>query len=302
MRYLPKDAVTKPVKTKKARKLSLSPPPLRRVGALGEQGIREGWSNYVPSTQPTLPLEAPPSVARAKSTPVLPSQKKVRRKTLVRKKILKRTPARVRIPFPPMNAPYGAPRKFNEKQKSCTLILNFQGEEESPKLKALRVLLTHVEEHLGKLVELLECTGQNEDPFRPERSNTFIRPGEQKQKEDQDDESKIAEFWPDFIKLKLYLEDVKYTDPKGNSLDPDDISFFDYTVEPRVELREVWKFNATYYPRLVVTRLVMHKRPFDEVLMLPSPSDNVNMIPFPSDNDNDDDDEESVDTETMLDV
>ena len=203
---------------------SSSPPLLRRTGALGERGILEGWPNYIPSTQP-----------RSATKKTLPSEKKVAPKRTVIKKAPARNLQRVIIPFPPMNAPFGGARHYDSDRKVATLTVNFRNEHKDPELQNLRAVLTHVEKTLSKLVELLEPTMQLQDAISPLRSNTFIHPGKYQEVNGGPDRPR----WPDYIKLKMYPNDVKFTAPDGTIIDPAGISFADYDVQPTVELRDV---------------------------------------------------------------
>ena len=235
----------KPTKSQPRRGVSY--PKLRRTGAQYEEAIRNGEPNYVPAK--------------------LSADKKVTETKSAKKKAPKKSMLRVMIEFPPMNAPFGGPRRYDDTKKVHTLVLNLRNETQDPEMQNLRATLEHIQTPLAKLIELLEKTVANQDPLRPERKNTFIHPGPE-----QTDEAgaPINSRFPDFVKLKMYMEDVAFVDEDGVIMDPSEISFEDYDVQPTVELRDVWKFGTYFFPRLMVTRCVLHAREPAEVFMLPS--------------------------------
>lgn len=119
----------------------------------------------------------------------LPSEKKSAPKKRARGQI----PQRVRIPFRPMRAPFGGPKKFDDTKNTATLTLSFPHHEyKSPEIQTLRAVLTQAEEVLSQLIEFLEPTCQIQDPISCTHKNTFIRPGKAVS-EDGD------EHWPDTI-------------------------------------------------------------------------------------------------------
>ena len=256
---------------KKVRRGNSAPPRLRRTGAMFEGGIRRGQPNYVPSTKPfgggmhTEPTCVPPPFTPKK---LLPSEKKVAKQQEFVKKSCNRSLVRVMIPFPPMNAPFGAPSKYDKTsltKKVHTLVVNFRDENNRPELQNLRKVLSRVEAGLNKLVELFEPTIQIQDHICAENKNTFVHPGSHHEDENG---NKLSTRFPDFLQLKIYPEDVEYKTPDGNVLDIDDISLTDYDVQPTVELRDVWQFNNKYYPRLVITACTLYPRDCDELVML----------------------------------
>lgn len=197
----------------------------------------------------------------------------------VEKPALKKRPAnavaqtnemqRVRISFPPMPAPFGGPRKYDENHATATLTLSFRDEHKAPdQHKALRETLTMAEKALNYLIPVIDPKFKNQVAIVGANANTLIRTGKTRPEEDGGGQ------WPDNIPLKLYPEDVIYKSVDGTTLDKAtvaEISFFDYNVEPTVELRDVWKVHGTYYPRLVVTRCVLHPRDIPAPITLPVP-------------------------------
>ena len=153
-----------------------------------------------------------------------------------------------------MNAPFGGPQAFGDKDTTQTLTLNFRGEATRLDLQDLRANLTRIEARVGSLIEMLEPTAQLQDPLSRDRDNGFIRAAFAK------DAFGLDRKYPDMIKLKVYPKDVTFVDTNGKLLKPEDIDFHDYDLQPTVQLRDIWKMGTTFYPRLVMTHCVLHPR------------------------------------------
>ena len=176
------------------------PSPLRRTGANFEGAIRRGDRNYIPSSgateseSPDAPSCALPSGYKSVFPPPETCFKYVLQRVL--------------IPFPPMNAPFGGPSKHEKsKGKVMTFVLNFRDEEKGDGKEELRVLLGRVQNKLSKLIEAVSF-GEHKNPLSVENENTLIRRG--LPHKDENGKKKDTCF-PDYVQLKMYLEDVKWT-------------------------------------------------------------------------------------------
>ena len=196
------------------------------------------------------------------------SDKKVRQKKAPVKKAPRRTTQRVEIALPTMSAPFGGPRKYDEGQNTATLTVNFRDEENRPELRALRTTLTKVTKTINKLLRVVEASPQLDDLVCPRHNNTFIREGAPRP-------TQPTERYPDMIKLKMYPTDIKFVGPEGVAIDMTPEAFADYDVQPTVELRDVWKVGGKFYPRLVITRCVVHPRRLPPPIVLPSVGDDT---------------------------
>ena len=186
----------------------------------------------------------------------IPSDKKRSKKAVARGQ-------RVRIPFPPMPALYGGPQKFDPKKKTATLTLSLRNEQKTPEQQNLRETLSKAEKVLAQLITQIDPARDPRDQISALRKNTFIRAGKPVP------EGFGQGNYPDTIPLKMYPEDVVWKDVDGDVIDRADFSFYDYDVEPTVELRDVWKVGDTYYPRLVVTECVLHAQDVGPLISLP---------------------------------
>lgn len=264
MGYLPIDKVAG---AKRAR-LNLEPVPLRRNGALGEEGFRGLYPENIklPDPNPTAPLK--------KNKKKKSSLKPAPGKTVGKKRPADagvfvfpengQLPDRVRIPFPPMQAPFGGPKKFENSKNTATFTLSFKGEATSPELQQLRQLLTKVEEVMGEFIKLIRPKGVVTAPISADQKNTFIREG-----------ARVAvgsaERWPDLVYLKAYPE-MRFKTTYGQVMKMADVLLELYHIQPVVELRDIVTVGGIYYPRLVVTECVLHPRE-SPVLMMGAPED-----------------------------
>ena len=255
---------------KRARS-NLDPVPLQRNGALGEEGFRGEYPEHIALPDPH-PAAAPKKNSNKKKKcprkPTAAVAKTVGKKRPAEPKIPvipenRPQPMRVRIPFPPMQAPFGGPKKFEKAKNTATLTLSFQGESSSPELQQLRKLLDKVEDVMGGFIKLIRPKEVKNDPITAKQKNTFIREG-----------TPLAEGsiqrWPDIVYLKAYPE-MCFKYANGEVVDLTKIRLKDnYDVQPTVELRDIIKVGAVYYPRLVVTECVLYPRNLSTIFMTPA--------------------------------
>jgi len=239
-----------PAKVSKRSRKDLELPVLRRANALGEEGFRNLWPSTVPP---------PMSLSRPNDKPVNVDNNLKKRKS--EEEPNPHEAQRVSIVFPPMQAPFGGPKKFDQTKNTATLTLSLRNEENDPELQDLRKVLTGAEDVLGELIKLIDPKFEEHDPISAEHKNTLIRPGKPASEG-------ALERWPDTIPLKLYPSDVRFKDVDGKVLETACISFLEYDVQPTVELRDIWKVGMTYYPRLVITECVLHARAAPKLIML----------------------------------
>lgn len=176
---------------------------------------------------------------------------KLVRKTISKKQ--RRPPAKeVDIAFPVMNAPFGAPRAYEPKQKLHTLVLDFKNENIDEDIQEVRELLTRLQARVRQLVKKIEPTLHA--PISAAKKNLFIRPGKVISK-------KVSELecYPDQISLKLVPADVTYVNPIGEVLDLSKIDFDMFEPQVKVHLCDIWKYDGVYYPRLMVTACTLHQ-------------------------------------------
>ena len=254
-----------PASGSKRVKLGMEPAPLQRAGALGEEGFRNQWTHdFPPAKSQSRATETSPSAPpKTKKAKKLSAEKKVGKKRQAPTKPSAQALTRVRIPFPPMQAPFGGPKKYDPSKNVATLTLSFQGEAKPPELVHLRQLLTKTEGVMGDLIKLIRPARESQPPISVIRKNTFIRTGKRVSDE-------VTDRWPDTIPLKMYPESVCFKTADGEILDAENIFFADYDVQPTVELRDVWKVGPTYFPRLVVTECVLHAREIPPPITLPA--------------------------------
>ena len=228
-------------------------PVLRRANALGEEGFRDVW------TSPNISPRAPPSANPVTNKVASKKRKPEEEKTITPK------PQRVTIAFPPMTAPFGGPQKYDDLTNTATLTLSLRNEHKIEAFQTLRQVLTDAENTIGKLIQVLDPLFKGRTPISAAYKNTLIRPGKATSEG-------ASETWPDTIPLKMYPDDVFFKDPNGHVLIPEEHSFFDFDVQPTVELRDVWKVNGVYYPRLVITDCVLRARAMPAPIVLPLPA------------------------------
>ena len=236
------------------RARTLSPPTLRRVDAMTQQALQQTWGDY--SSAP-FPYD---SSVFAKNVKPLPSEKKTTKKKGSEKQKLQR----VMVPFPPMVAPFEKPTKFALSQNTVTLTLSFHHEADRPEVQKLRGILKSLEEAVGQLIQLQECSLIGE-PISAKKKNCFIRPGKP-------NKEVPGTTYPDTIALKMYPQDVQFKTTDGDVLMLDDIDFREFDVQPVVELRDVFKMNGTYYPRLLVKSCTLHPHATGTLTMFPTAS------------------------------
>ena len=251
------------------------PSPLRRTRSQAEDAIRREERNYFPSTgaSGSESRDAPScALPSGYKSALPPPEKKIAKSKF--KHVLKR----VVVPFPPMNAPFGGPSKHEKsKGKVMTFVLNFRDEEKGDGKEELRVLLGRVQNKVSKLIEHLEPTGRNQNPLSVENGNTLIRPG--LPHKDENGSKKDTNF-PDYVQLKMYLEDVKWTTVDGDVMNVVDIDFSEYDVQPTVEVRDVWIFDAKFYVRLMATECLLHPREMGPITMLPDYDEETADVPM----------------------
>ena len=99
----------------------------------------------------------------------------------------------------------------------------------------------------------MDPSGKLKAPLRQEAKNTLIRCGKTSQ-------SVPESRYPDTVHLELYLQVVLFKDADDKVLDVKQLDFDCYDVQPTVQLRDVWRMNNVFYPRLVVTECILRER------------------------------------------
>jgi len=153
-----------------------------------------------------------------------------------------------------MRTPFAQCTPYEKSQKMHPLQLHFEDEETRPDLQQFRVLMNHIQDKLN--TNILEVDRQYKTPIAPVRRNTLIKEGRPRP----DEEGK----YPDYINVKFDPTSTPFITEDGEQVDLKSVDLRDYELTPTVWLRDVWKVQGTFYPRLVLKSCTLRRAPWGE--------------------------------------
>jgi len=156
---------------------------------------------------------------------------------------------RVHVSFPKMRTPFATCKAFDASKRLLPLNLHFRDEAKQPELQELRTLLTETQLQISKSIHALDT--EHDTPLTVAKQNVFIKPGKAK--------PNGGGSYTDLVTLKVDPESVAFTTPDGTPLDINKLDLRKVELQPTVWVRDVWKVNDTYYPRLFVDSCIIHE-------------------------------------------
>lgn len=135
--------------------------------------------------------------------------------------------------------------KVSKKRKRAplhTLTVDFQSEEKSAPLQEFREFIERVQDVLAKLMAGKDAKDGRAIPLEV---MPLIKSG------DGD--------YPDKMVMKFEPSLIVFVDPRGVSLNEEDIDFDEVNVEPTFQLHSFWRHKGVHYPRLVLIKCVIHQ-------------------------------------------
>lgn len=133
-------------------------------------------------------------------------------------------------------------KKKRQKPQLHTLTVDFKCEEDEPALQKFREFQDAL---FDRLVALCRARDQDVGKTWAEKNKVPVcRLIKKKEDPDPDDD-----IFPDKMSLKFDPQEVSFFDEDNESLQYEDIEFDEYVVQPVAQLRDVFKYKGTYYPR-----------------------------------------------------
>lgn len=159
----------------------------------------------------------------------------------------------VLVEFPKMNAPFSScmpfvdpipteganPKKATKKRKVIPLIhsltVNFKSEEKSPAIQEFRTFQGAI---FDRLVTLCGDRDAANGKVWKQDAKVPVEPL-----------IKVSDEYPDKMVLKFLPGAATFEGERGEVLQEEDIEWDDMDVQPVAQLRDLWKYKGTYFPR-----------------------------------------------------